>query len=257
MTKRNTRRKVTFTNRRGLRLSGILEIPGATPRGFAIFAPCFTCGKDVLAASRIARRLGELGLSVLRFDFTGIGDSEGDFSTTNFSDNVEDLKSAARFLREEYQPATLLIGHSLGGAAVLAAAGEIPETRAVATIATPTHPSHVLKQFAHALDTINEQGHALVHLSGRPFVIQKQFVEDVRENQADMNIRNLGRPLLIYHSRKDQVVSISEAAALFDLAQYPKSFICLEDADHLLSARKDAIYVADTLAAWATPYLSA
>ncbi|WP_226665117.1 alpha/beta hydrolase [Microbulbifer aggregans] len=254
MNKRNSRRKVTFPNRHGQLLAGILETPAQTPHGFAIFASCFTCGKDVLVASRICRRLGELGISVLRFDFTGLGDSEGTFSATNFSSNVEDLKCAARFLRDEYQPATLLIGHSLGGAAVLAAAADLPEARAIATIAAPADPSHVLKQFPRALEAIKTDGHAEVQLSGRPFIIEQHFVADVSQPQKDM-IQNLGRPLLIYHSPQDQVVSIREASALFERAQYPKSFICLDKADHMLSARKDAIYVADTLVAWAAPFL--
>ncbi|WP_295798580.1 alpha/beta hydrolase [uncultured Microbulbifer sp.] len=254
MSKRNSRHKVTFPNSRGQMLAGILETPAAAPRGFALFAPCFTCGKDVLAASRICRRLGELGIAVLRFDFTGLGDSEGDFSETNFSSNVDDLKCAASFLRDEYQPADLLIGHSLGGAAVLAAAADIPEAKAIATIAAPADPEHVLKQFACSLDTIEEHGRAEVQLSGRPFVIQKHFVDDVVGIQEGY-IQQLGRPLLIYHSPVDQTVSIDEAADIYNRAMHPKSFISLDDADHLLTKREDAVYVADTLAAWAAPYL--
>ncbi|QKX16298.1 alpha/beta hydrolase [Microbulbifer sp. YPW1] len=248
------RHKVTFPNARGQMLAGILETPTSSPRGFALFAPCFTCGKDVLAASRIGRRLAELGIATLRFDFTGLGDSEGDFSETNFSSNVEDLKCAASFLRDEFQPADLLVGHSLGGAAVLAAAGDIPEAKAIATVAAPADPEHVLKQFSCALDTIEEQGQAKVELSGRPFVIQKHFVEDVESIQEGY-IHRLGRPLLIYHSPVDQVVSIDEAADIYNRALHPKSFISLDDADHLLTRREDAIYVADTLAAWAAPHL--
>ena len=255
MTQRNRRHKVTFPNSNGQMLAGILEAPAGTPRGFALFAPCFTCGKDVLAASRICRRLSELNIAVLRFDFTGLGDSEGDFSETNFSSNVDDLKCAARFLRDEHQPADLLIGHSLGGAAVLAAAAEIPEARAIATIAAPADPEHVLKQFACSLEAIEEHGQAEVQLSGRPFVIQKHFVDDVAGIQGDY-IHKLGRPLLIYHSPVDQTVSIDEAADIYNRAMHPKSFISLDDADHLLTKREDAIYVADTLSAWATPYLS-
>lgn len=255
MANRHSRHKVSFPNNQGQMLAGILETPAAAPRGFALFAPCFTCGKDVLAASRICRRLGELGISVLRFDFTGLGDSEGDFSATNFSTNVEDLKCAASFLRDEYQPADLLIGHSLGGAAVLAAAADIPEASAIVTIAAPADPEHVLKQFACALDTIAQQGHAEVQLSGRPFTIRKHFVEDVAGAQEDY-IHKLGRPLLIYHSPVDQTVSIDEAADIYNRALHPKSFISLDDADHLLTRREDAIYVADTLVAWAKPYLS-
>lgn len=251
----NSRRKVTFPNTKGQRLAAILEMPAGSPRGYALFSPCFTCGKDVLAASRICRRLAELGIATLRFDFTGLGDSEGDFSETNFSTNVEDLNCAARFMRDEYQPADLLVGHSLGGAAVLAAAADIPEAKAIVTIAAPGDPDHVLKQFSCALDIIQQQGEAEVQLSGRPFVIQKHFVEDV-ESIQDGYIRQLERPLLIFHSPVDQVVSIDEAADIYNQALHPKSFISLDDADHLLTNRKDAIYVADALNAWAGRYLN-
>ncbi|TLM79316.1 alpha/beta hydrolase [Microbulbifer harenosus] len=253
---RNRRHKVTFPNARGERLAGILETPAGSPLGFALFAPCFTCGKDVLAASRICRRLADHGIASLRFDFTGLGDSEGDFSDTNFSSNVADLESAASFLRDEYQPACLLIGHSLGGAAVLAAAASVPEAKAIVTIAAPADPEHVLKQFSCALDTIQSEGRAEVKLSGRPFIIRKQFVDDV-ESIVEGYIHRLGRPLLIYHSPVDQVVSIDEAADIYNRALHPKSFISLDRADHLLTRREDAVYVADTLAAWAAPYLEA
>ncbi|WP_105102277.1 alpha/beta hydrolase [Microbulbifer pacificus] len=253
---RNRRHKVTFPNIRGEQLAGILEVPAGAPIGFALFAPCFTCGKDVLAASRICRRLADQGIASLRFDFTGLGDSEGDFSDTNFSSNMADLESAARFLRDEYQPADMLIGHSLGGAAVLAAAASVPEAKAIVTIAAPADPEHVLKQFSCALDIIEREGEAEVQLSGRPFVIRKQFVEDV-ESIAEGYIHGLGRPLLIYHSPVDQVVSIDEAADIYNRALHPKSFISLDHADHLLTRREDAVYVANTLAAWAIPYLQA
>lgn len=251
---RNRRHKVAFPNARGERLAGILETPAGAPLGFALFAPCFTCGKDVLAASRVCRRLADHGIATLRFDFTGLGDSEGDFSETNFSSNVADLECAASFLRDEYQPADLLIGHSLGGAAVLAAAESLPEARAIATIAAPADPEHVLKQFSCALDIIKREGKAEVELSGRPFIIRKQFVDDV-ESIFEGYIHRLGRPLLIYHSPVDQVVSIDEAADIYNRALHPKSFISLDHADHLLTRRDDAVYVADTLAAWAKPYL--
>lgn len=252
--RKRRKHKVHFPNASGQMLAGILDTPTSAPRGYALLAPCFTCGKDVLAASRIGRRLSELGIATLRFDFTGLGDSEGDFSETNFSSNVEDLKCAAAFLRDEYQPAVLLIGHSLGGAAVLAAAGDIPEAKAIVTIAAPADPDHVLKQFSCSLETIEQHGQAEVELSGRPFVIQKHFVEDLASIQEGYT-HKLGRPLLIYHSPIDQVVSIDEAADIYNRALHPKSFISLDDADHLLTRREDAIYVADTLAAWAGPHL--
>lgn len=256
MTKRNHRRreKVQFTGCSGDTLAGVLESPAGAPRGQVLFAHCFTCGKDVVSASRIARRLAELGYAVLRFDFTGLGDSGGDFSHTNFSTNVQDLICAARFLRESGRPADLLVGHSLGGAAVLAAAAEIPEAKAIATIAAPAEPDHVIKQFACSLETIEQKGQAQVQLAGRPFVIRKQFLQDLDEHEMGY-IQALGRPLLIYHSPVDQTVSIDEAADLYNRAMHPKSFISLDDADHLLTRKEDADYVADTLAAWAARYL--
>ncbi|AQQ68942.1 osmotically inducible protein OsmC [Microbulbifer agarilyticus] len=256
MSRSKRRHKVRFPNPNGLPLAGILETPQGATHGFALFAPCFTCGKDVLAASRICRRLADHGIATLRLDFTGLGDSAGDFSETSFSSNVADLICAARFLRDEYQPADLLIGHSFGGAAVLAAAESIPEAKAVATVASPADPKHVLKQFGSALEIIQQEGQAEVQLSRRPFVIRKQFVDDVLGIQEG-HIHKLGRPLLIYHSPIDQVVSIDEAADIYNRALHPKSFISLDDADHLLSERADALYVADTLAVWAQPHLKA
>ena len=249
------RHKVEFTGGTGARLAGILEVPDAAePRAYALFAHCFTCGKDVLSASRIARRLTELGYAVLRFDFTGLGASEGSFADTNFSSNVKDLLSAADFLHREHHPVDLLIGHSLGGAAVLAAASEIPEARAIVTIAAPADPEHVIKQFACSIDTIEAHGQAEVELAGRPFTIKKQFLDDLDEHKMGY-IGKLGRPLLIYHSPVDQTVSIDEAADIYNRARHPKSFISLDDADHLLTHKGDADYVADTLSAWASRYL--
>ncbi|MFC6633428.1 alpha/beta hydrolase family protein [Microbulbifer taiwanensis] len=250
------RHRVQFNGGSDARLAGILEMPeGGEPQAYALFAHCFTCGKDVLSASRIARRLADLGIAVLRFDFTGLGASQGDFADTNFSSNVRDLLCAAEFLRGERHPADLLIGHSLGGAAVLAAAGDIPEAKAIATIAAPADPEHVIRQFACAIDTIRQQGQAEVELAGRPFVIKKQFLDDLDSHRMGY-IHELGRPLLIYHSPVDQTVSIDEAADIYNRAMHPKSFISLDHADHLLTRREDADYVANTLAAWVQPYLS-
>ncbi|WP_193162626.1 alpha/beta hydrolase family protein [Microbulbifer hainanensis] len=254
MGKRNQRRKVTFSSSSGATLAGVLEIPAGDPRGYVLFAHCFTCGKDVLAASRVGRRLAELGFAVLRFDFTGLGDSEGDFADTNFTSNVQDLLSAADYLKREHHPVDLLVGHSLGGAAVLAAAAQIPEAQAIATIAAPADPDHVIHQFACAIDTIEEHGHAEVELAGRPFTIKKQFLDDLDNHQMGY-VHDLGRPLLIYHSPVDQTVSIDEAADIYNRAMHPKSFISLDGADHLLTRREDADYVADTLAAWVSRYL--
>ena len=247
--------KVEFAGGSGAPLAGILEMPaGGNPRGYALFAHCFTCGKDVVSASRIARRLAALGFAVLRFDFTGLGASGGDFADTNFSSNVRDLLAAAEYLRREHQPVDLLIGHSLGGAAVLAAAADIPEAKAIATIATPADPEHVIKQFTCAIDSIETHGQAEVELAGRPFIIKKQFLEDLDAHEVDY-IHNLDRPLLIYHSPADRTVSIDEAAEIYNRALHPKSFICLDGADHLLTRREDANYVAETLAAWVVRYL--
>lgn len=249
------RSKVHFSNKNGKTLAGILELPEAQPRAYALFAPCFTCGKDVLAASRISRQLAGQGFAVLRFDFTGLGDSEGDFSDTNFSTNVADLLSAADFLKQQHHPVDLLIGHSLGGAAVLAAASQIPEARAIVTIAAPADPDHVIKQFACSVDTIAEEGAAEVNLAGRPFVIKQHFIEDLDQHEMGY-IRELDRPLLIYHSPLDETVSIEEAAEIYNRAMHPKSFISLDSADHLLTNGEDAVFVADTLSAWAGRYLT-
>ncbi|MCW8127409.1 alpha/beta hydrolase [Microbulbifer halophilus] len=254
--KRRQREKVQFTGSSGDPLAGILESPAGEARGQVLFAPCFTCGKDVVSAARIARHLTEQGYAVLRFDFTGLGDSGGDFSQTNFSTNVEDLVCAAQFLRESGRPADLLVGHSLGGAAVLASAAQIPEAKAIATIAAPAEPDHVTRQFACSIETIEQNGQAQVQLAGRPFVIRKQFLDDLDDHEMGY-IHELGRPLLIYHSPLDQTVSVDEAADIYNRAMHPKSFISLDDADHLLTRREDADYVAVTLAAWAARYLPA
>lgn len=251
------RHKVGFNGGSGARLAGILEMPGeGKPRAYALFAHCFTCGKDVVSAARIARKLADLGIAVLRFDFTGLGASEGDFADTNFSSNVQDLLCAADYLHAEHHPVDLLIGHSLGGAAVLAAAGKIEEAKAIVTIAAPADPDHVIKQFACAIDTIEQHGHAEVQLAGRPFTIKKHFLDDLDKHKMGY-IHELGRPLLIYHSPVDQTVSIDEAAEIYNRARHPKSFISLDRADHLLTRREDADYVANTLVAWVEPYLSA
>jgi len=255
MDKRKRRHKVQFAGSGDHTLAGILEMPADTPRAYALYAHCFTCGKDVVAASRIARRLAAHGFAVLRFDFTGLGDSGGDFSESNFSSNVRDLVCAARYLREHHQPARLLVGHSFGGAAALAAAAQIPEARAIATIAAPADPQHVLGQFGSAVDTIRQRGQAELQLAGRPFTIRRQFLDDLDKHKMGY-IHTLERPLLIYHSPQDRVVSIDEAAELYNRAAHPKSFISLDGADHLLTRREDANYVADTLAAWATRYLT-
>ena len=249
------RTKVEFPGTDGLKIAGLLESPDTNPHSFALFAHCYTCGKDVVSASRIARALVARGYAVLRFDFTGLGSSDGDFANSNFSSNVNDLVLAADFLRDHYRAPVLLIGHSLGGAAVLAAAHAIPELKGVVTIAAPSDPQHVIKQFACDIKQIEQTGVASVELAGRPFTIKKQFLDDLSEQQQTEKIANLRKPLLVFHSPMDEIVSIHEAEKIYRSAKHPKSFVSLDNADHLLTNAKDAKYVATTIAAWATRYI--
>ncbi len=250
------RKKVSFLNSEGERLAGLLELPAdAEPAGYVLFAHCFTCGKDISSASRISRALAAKGYAVLRFDFTGLGSSDGDFANTNFSSNVEDLVSATHYLREEYEAPDVLIGHSLGGAAVIAAAHFVPEAKAVVTIGAPATPAHVMHHFQEQLEVIEQRGTAEVHLGGRPFTIKKQFVDDLQEQNQENAAAGLKKALLIFHSPIDVTVSIDEAAKIYGWAKHPKSFVSLDNADHLLSRPADAEYVADALVAWVKRYL--
>jgi putative redox protein len=248
--------RATFTGSSG-ELAARLELPSGPVRAFALFAHCFTCGKDVLAARRIASGLAAAGVAVLRFDFTGLGSSEGDFANTNFSSNVEDLVCAADYLRASYEAPVILIGHSLGGAAVLAAAPRIPEVKAVATIGAPADAAHVLKQLGGSLDQIRSEGEAEVRLAGRPFRIRRSFVEDAEARRLEDTIRTLGRALLVMHAPRDETVGIDNASRIFTAARHPKSFISLDDADHLLSRPPDAAYAASVIVAWAARYIPA
>ncbi|MDX1496106.1 MAG: bifunctional alpha/beta hydrolase/OsmC family protein [Salinisphaeraceae bacterium] len=247
--------KLEFQGHSGDFLAARLDTPAAGPRAYAIFAHCFTCGKDIVAASRISQALVERGFAVLRFDFTGLGMSEGEFANTNFSSNVEDLVKAADFLRDHQAAPTLLIGHSLGGAAVLAAAQSIEEVTAVVTIGAPSDPEHVKKQFGHKVDDIREQGEAEVALAGRPFRIQAQFLDDIESTRLQRCVEKLGRALLVMHSPVDATVDVENARQIYEAARHPKSFVSLDDADHLLSKRADAEYTAAVLATWAQRYL--
>lgn len=247
--------KVTFTGAGGEALAARLDLPPGRPRAYALFAHCFTCNKDVFAAARIAGGLAERGFAVLRFDFTGLGASEGEFANTNFSSNIEDLVRAADFLRERYAAPQLLIGHSLGGAAVLAAAARVPEARAVATIAAPADPAHVAAHFTAARAEIEAAGEAEVQLVGRPFRIKKQFLEDIATHRLEAAVGGLRKALMVFHAPRDATVGIDNASRIFLAARHPKSFVSLDDADHLLSRRADAVYVAEVLAAWAGRYL--
>ena len=247
--------KASFQNKQGESLSGLLETPDDTPRAFALFAHCFTCSKDIAAASRITRGLAEKGIAVLRFDFTGLGNSDGDFANTNFSSNIQDLVAAAEYLEKDHAAPVMLIGHSLGGAAVLAAAHKIESVKAVVTIGAPATADHVEHLFADAKEEIMESDEAAVDLAGRSFTIKKQFIEDINSYNDTAHIAGLNRALLIFHSPVDETVSIDEAAKIYTAARHPKSFISLEKADHLLSKRQDSEYVSSVIASWAMRYL--
>ncbi|MBI1209444.1 MAG: alpha/beta fold hydrolase [Azospirillum sp.] len=244
-------KRFTFPGSQGFLLSARLDKPDTTPRAYALFAHCFTCTKDIFAASRIAQVLTEHGIAVLRFDFTGLGSSEGEFANTNFSSNVADLVRAADHLRQAGAAPAILIGHSLGGAAVLAAAGSISEVKAVATIGAPFDVGHVTASFSDRIPEIEAKGEAEVSLVGRPFVIRRQFLEDVAVQKLEQHIATLKRSLLILHAPLDRQVGIENAGAIFQAAKHPKSFVSLDRADHLLSRRQDAEYAAGVLAAWA------
>lgn len=244
-----------FPNARGERLAAALDLPLGKPLAFTLFAHCFTCGKDSLAAKRIAERLAVNGIGVLRFDFTGLGGSAGEFANTHFSSNVEDLVAAADHLRETHSAPAILIGHSLGGAAVLAAAHRIPDARAIVTIAAPHDPSHVLNLFKNDIDAIRAAGEVEVALAGRPFRIKRAFLDDIADKKLDDCLATLRKALLIFHSPTDDIVGIDNASRIFAAAKHPKSFVSLVGADHLLRKPADAAYVANVIAAWVERYL--
>ncbi|HEY6772949.1 MAG TPA: alpha/beta hydrolase [Oxalicibacterium sp.] len=245
-----------FDGPRGYRLSGRLSEPEIAARGWAIFAHCFTCGKDSLAATRVTKALAEHGVGVLRFDFAGLGTSGGTFGDSSFAADVSDLVAAARAMEAAGKPPSLLIGHSLGGAASLMAAGELPGVRGVVTIGAPYDVAHVLRLFDPAgLERVEAQGEAEVKLGGRPFVVRKSLVDGLRQNDLRSRIATLRRPLLVMHAPGDDTVEVANASHIFAAARHPKSFISLDDADHLLTRREDADYVAQLIAAWAARYL--
>jgi uncharacterized OsmC-like protein/pimeloyl-ACP methyl ester carboxylesterase len=247
--------KLVFENGRGEQLAASLDLPRGEPIGWGLFAHCFTCSKDIPAAGRISRRLAEEGLAVLRFDFTGLGSSEGDFANTNFSSNVDDLVAAATHLREHFAAPSLLIGHSLGGAAVLAAARHIAEVRAVCTIAAPSDPEHVRGLLTGEVGEIEARGVATVDIAGRQFQIKKQFLDDLGEQNLGEELGALRKALLVFHSPVDEIVGIDNARRIYQAARGAKSFVTLENADHLLRNERDARYVAEVLAAWVSRYI--
>ncbi|UCC81933.1 MAG: OsmC family protein [Gemmatimonadota bacterium] len=250
--------RLTFPGATGDVLSGRLELPvDEKPIGYALFAHCFTCSKNYKAVVDISRALAQARIGVLRFDFTGLGESEGDFSDTTFSSNVEDLIAAAQYMEREWEAPAILVGHSLGGAAVLQAAHHIPTCQAVVTIGAPAEPQHVIRQLKSSLNQIQECGSAEVEFAGRAFTIKKEFLEDLDRQNMEGVIRTLGRALLVFHSPADAVVGAENAATIYETAREPKSYISLDEADHLLSRSEDSHYVGAVIAAWATRYLGA
>lgn len=247
--------RITFPGAAGHTLAARLDLPQGPHLATALFAHCFTCSKDIPAARRIAARLASMGIAVLRFDFTGLGHSEGEFENTSFSSNAADLQAAARYLEGRAMAPTLLIGHSLGGAAVLRAAPTIASARAVVTIGAPFDPEHVTHNFAGALEDIRSQGAAEVCLGGRPFTIRQDFVEDVKAANLAPTLATLKKALLVLHAPQDDIVGIENAGQIFQAARHPKSFVTLDDADHLITRASDAEYAAQVIAAWAGRYL--
>ncbi len=250
-------RKVSFPNPDGESLSGILSMPAGPPRAYALFAHCFTCGKNLKSAARLSDALTGAGIAVLRFDFTGLGQSEGDFSKTSFSSNVADLVAAARFLEREYAAPGILLGHSLGGTAVLQAAPDVPSAVAVATIGSPADPEHVLGLLGDARAEIESAGAAEVDLGGRGFLVRRQFIEDLAAHDLPRAVGTLKKALLVMHAPLDATVEIDNATKLFTAAKHPKSFVGLDGADHLLSNPADAAWTGEVIAAWAARYLGA
>ena len=249
--------KITFENASGHKLAALLEQPQENhPVAYALFAHCFTCNKDFKAPVNISRSLVNEGIGVLRFDFTGLGDSEGDFSDTNFTTNVDDLIAAARFVESNYGPVRILVGHSLGGTAALWAAPSIPNSVAVATINSPYEPAHLSHVLDSARETLLSEGQAEVDVAGTTYTFKKQFLDDVESADAKTAISSLDRALLVFHAPDDETVSIENASRIFLAAKHPKSFVSLDTANHLLSNRADSQYIGSVIAAWAHRYLS-
>jgi len=244
-----------FTGTDGQILAARLDAPEGEIKAYALFAHCFTCGKDVFAASRIAKGLSDHGIAVLRFDFTGLGASEGDFANTNFSSNLQDLVAAANFMRNKFKAPSLMIGHSLGGAAVLAAASEVSEVKAVVTIGAPSDPEHVTGLFRSHLEAIHSDGEAEVQLAGRAFTIKRHFLIDAAEHNLNEKTAHLKRALMVMHAPQDQTVDISNALHIFTAAKHPKTFVSLDSADHLLTRKEDGEWVASMIAAWSARYI--
>ena len=249
--------RITFPNADNVQLSARLELPvNQHPHTYALFAHCFTCNKNLTAVRNISRALTQAGVAVLRFDFTGLGDSEGDFADTNFTSNVEDLVAAGQWLIDHHEGPRILIGHSLGGAAVLCAATVIPTVAAVATIGAPFDPTHVAHLFGDSLERIEKEGKATVTIGGRSFNIKQQFIDDLEANRIDAHIKEMRKPLLVLHSPQDRTVEIENARLIYEAAHHPKSFVTLDGADHLLTSKADSLYVGELIAAWSKRYVN-
>lgn len=250
------RERILFPGAMGERLAALLDLPEEKPIAFVLFAHCFTCSKDLTAVTRISYELTQTRLATFRFDFTGLGHSDGEFANTNFSSNVQDLIAAADYLRTHHQAPQILVGHSLGGTAVLASAKEIPEAKAVATIGAPFEPAELIHLLpGDALEAINSAGRAEVSIGGRIFHIKKQFLEDINEQNMSQHVAGLGKALLVFHSPNDEIVRPENADKIYQAAEHPKSLVSLDDADHLLTRKEDAEYVAVVLSAWASRYI--
>ena len=248
--------KIEFQNGKGEKLAARLELPiDQRPYAYALFAHCFTCNKNLSAVRNISRALNMKGIAVLRFDFTGLGESEGNFADTNFSSNVEDLVWAARYLETHHEAPALLVGHALGGAAVICAAHELPSVKAVATIGAPYSPNHISHLIAENIEAIETEGVARVNIGGRPFTVKRQFLEDIREKNLEKKLETLGRALLILHAPQDLTVEISNAGRMYRAARHPKSFVSLDGADHLLSDKEDSRYTGEVIATWMSRYV--
>lgn len=248
--------RITFLGGRGERLAGRLDLPAGPARAYALFAHCFTCSKDLVAAGRIAAELNAVGIGVLRFDFTGLGASGGDFANTDFSSNLDDLRAAVAWMREHHAAPQLLVGHSLGGAAMVAVARDVPEVRGVVTIGAPADVDHLRHLFADDIDTIADDGEATVDIGGRPFTIRREFLDDLQRHVVTDRVARLGAALLVMHSPTDTVVGIEHAARLYTAARHPKSFLALDGADHLLTDRAQAVSAGRMIAAWSERYVT-
>lgn len=249
-------KKITFKNNKGHLLSAKLDLPDQKPLAFALFAHCFTCSKDLSAIRSISKSLINSGIAVLSFDFTGLGSSEGSFEESNFGSNITDLEDASNYLRDNYEAPKIIIGHSLGGAAALFAGAKLKNIEAVVSIAAPFDPNHVTKLMNDDIDKIKKEGKAEVSIGGRPFVISEEFIDDLKNHHPEEVAKSLRKPLLIMHSPQDKIVGIENAAKIYSAAHHPKSYVSLDGADHLLSKRKDSLYVGRLIATWVQKYIN-